>query len=215
MLLQLESLTLDPELPLVISDADEVLFEFMAALEAYLEDNGMYFDWSSFALTGNIRRRADAEVVAREEVRGHLGAFFASRTLELEPVPGASEALDRLSRRAQIVVLSNVPLEQRELRQRSLARHGMDYPVVANIGTKGAAVAELARRVSAPIFFLDDIPNNHTSVAAAAERVHRVHFIAHPRLASLLGPAEDSHYRADDWTAARTYIEARLDELGY
>ena len=214
-LCQLEALSLDSALPLIITDADEVLIEFMVALEAYLEECGMYFDWTAFSLSGTIRRRADRSVVGQEQVEGHLENFFASRTEELTPVPGAAEALAGLSRRAQIVVLTNLPLQHREVRQRSLARHGMNYPVIANVGAKGWAVRRLAEQVKAPVFFLDDIPRNHTSVATAAEWVYRVHLVADPRLGNLLGPAKDSHCRAADWAQARAVIERRLDEQGY
>lgn len=214
-LTQLEGLALEDATPLVISDADEVLIQFMAALEDYLEENGMYFDWSSFALSGNIRRRSDDGAVERDEIKALLETFFTNRVEELRPVPGAAQALAALARRAQIVVLTNIPMAQREMRQRNLARHGMDYPVIANVGGKGAAVRHLAERVAAPVFFLDDIPSHHAAVAAVADRVYRVHLIADPRLGTLLGKAEDSHFRADDWVEARAFIEERLDELGY
>ena len=214
-LAQLDELELDAATPLIVSDADEVLIEFMVALESYLERNGMFFDWSSFALSGNIRRRDDDSTVDHEVVKGHLEEFFAAHAHEMKPVPGAAEALAGLSRRAQIVILTNVPLRQREARRRSLAGHGMDYPVIANIGGKGAPVRQMAGRVEAPVFFLDDIPRNHTSVALAAERVLRLHFVADRRLAEMLEPAEDSHYRADDWPSARAIIERVLDEHGY
>lgn len=214
-LAQLEALDLDNARPLLISDADEVLLAFMAALERYLAAEELYFDWSSFALNGNIRRRADDGEVPWEAVKEHLERFFARHAHEMEPVPGAAAALAALAERAQIVVLSNVPLAQLAARRESLARHGMDYPLVANIGSKGPPVRHLAERVAAPLFFLDDIPRNHSSVARDAARVHRIHLIADRRLAELLGPAEDCHYRAPDWPAARAYIEARLDELGF
>lgn len=214
-LAQLDELDLDAATPLIVSDADEVLIEFMVALESYLERNGMFFDWSSFALSGNIRRRDDDSTVDREVVKGHLEKFFAAHAHEMKPVPGAAEALAGLSQRAQIVILTNVPMAQREARRRSLAGHGMDYPVIANIGGKGAPVRHMAERVEATVFFLDDIPRNHTSVALAAERVRRLHFVADPRLAEMLEPAEDSHYRADDWPSARAIIERVLDEHGY
>lgn len=214
-LAQLDELDLDAATPLIVSDADEVLIEFMVALESYLERNGMFFDWSSFALSGNIRRRDDDSTVDHEVVKSHLEEFFATHAHEMTPVPGAAEALAGLSERAQIVILTNVPLAQREVRRRSLSSHGMDYPVIANIGSKGAPVRHMAERVEAPVFFLDDIPRNHTSVALAAERVLRIHFVADPRLAEMLEPAEDSHYRSDDWPSARAIIERVLDEHGY
>ena len=91
----------------------------------------------------------------------------------------------------------------------------MGYPLVANIGEKGPAVGMLAERTAAPIYFIDDSPSHHTSVAREANHVFRLHFVANPRLAKLLDAAPDSHNRADDWPAARTIIEADLAARGF
>ncbi|MCG8695765.1 MAG: hypothetical protein MI806_31520 [Minwuiales bacterium] len=211
---QLQSLDLETGRPLIVSDADEVLFAFMASFETYLNNQQLSFDWSSFALTGNIRRESDNEPIDGQLVRDHLRRFFADHTEEMAPVPGAAEALDRLSARAQIVVLSNVPLPQLEARRRALAKHGMDYPLIANIGAKGGAVQRLAEQADAPTVFIDDIPHNHTSVRQSAAHVWRLHFVADPRLAALLGPAADSHHRTDNWSEALSAIETYLDRHG-
>ncbi len=217
---QLAALVLDGARPLIICDADEVLFEFMAGFETFLEDNGMFFDWRSFALAGNIHYRSTGGAAPRalpaDEVPGLIERFFAECTETLRPVPGAASALTALGqRRAQVVVLSNLPLDQRSARRRALVRHDMDYPLVANVGGKGPAVRDLAARVRAPVFFLDDIPHNHAAVSRAAADVVRLHFIADPRLARLLGPAAHCHHRADNWPEARAIIERHLDERGY
>ncbi len=204
---QLEALDLDPERPLVISDADEVLFAFMASFERHLLSHGLYFDWSSFALTGNVRRQADDRPVPEEEVKSSLEEFFRLRTGDIEPVPHAADSLASLVQAgAQVVVLSNIPRDQRQTRLRTLARHGMDYPLIANAGSKGPAVGWLAGAMRAPIAFLDDLPHHHAAVANAAETVLRVHFVADPRLAKLLGPAEHSHHRTGHWPEARDII---------
>lgn len=208
---QLAGLDLDPARPLVISDADEVLFAFMAGLEAYLGGIGLYFDWSSFALTGNIRRRDDDEAVEAAAVRDILMGFFAGHTDSLAPVPGAAAALADLSARgAQVVVLSNVPRDQKAAREGALARHGMAYPLIANSGGKGAAVRALAARTRAGAVFIDDIPIHHAEVARAADAVMRLHFVADPRLARLLEPAEHCHHRIDTWPEARPVIARHL-----
>lgn len=212
---QIDALSLDPEQPLIISDADEVILEFVKGLEAYLEQQGMYLELTSYALTGNIRDTKSREAVSSDAVKELLANFFADRTAHVSPVPGAADALRSLSGRTQIVVLTNVPLAQREVRQNALAAHGMNYPVVANSGAKGAAVARMAGRTEAPVFFLDDIPRNIASVAQHAAHVVRLHFVADPRLARLIEPAEDSHARHDDWPSARAYIEAHLSAKGY
>jgi len=212
---QLEQLRLQAGRPLIVTDADEVLFAFMAGFEGYLQSQGLYFDWRSFALTGNIRERDSDLPIEGARVQSLLLAFFEAHTEALQPVPGAAAGLARLATRSQIVVLSNLPLANRAARQRALVAQGMDYPLVANIGTKGEAVRHLEQMVRAPVFFIDDIPRNHTSVRQAVETALCLHFVADPRLAELLGPAEHSHHRADNWPAAVSYIEERLAELGY
>jgi hypothetical protein len=212
---QLDGLVLDAARPLIISDCDEVLCLFMQSFEDYLAAQGLYFDWASYALSGNVRRLADKLSVPADQVAPLVEAFFTAHTEAIEPVPGAAESLAALSARAQIVVLTNIPPNHRRRRIAALARHGMDYPVVANIGTKGEVVRHLAEQVAAPVFFLDDSPRNLRSVAEAAAQVERLHFVADVRLYELLGPVTEHHLRTTDWAAARVFIERRLAEQGY
>lgn len=212
---QIDSVVLEASRPLIICDADGVLVEFMTAFEAYLEYRGCYFDWASFRLVGNVRRRADDEPIDAGEVRTILDDFYKEKTEDLEPLPGAATALSAMSDRAQIVVLSNIPPHAREGRARCLERHGMDYPVITNAGGKGPAVRRLSARADAPTVFIDDIPRNHTSVAQAADHVTRIHFVADRRLAELFGPSEDSHHQAADWTEAHAIIERCFADRGF
>ena len=214
-LTQLEALQLAPNRPLIISDADEVIFAFVRGLEAYLLDNGHFMDLKSFAMRGNIRDSETGEAVSAHAVKELINDYFLERTEQIEPVDGAAAALEALAQRAQILVLSNTPLVCYEARRRALVKNGMDYPLVANIGKKGAAVAYLANQLRAPIFFLDDIPHNITSVARLAHVVIRVHFIADYRLRDFLGQAEDADVRIDDWPGVQQYIEARLTAAGF
>jgi len=212
---QLDALRLQPGRPLVITDADEVLFQFMRGLEGYLEGQDLYFNWASFALYGNIRRRSDDNPLDHVDLARHLDAFFASHAAELDAVEGAAAALAALSERAQIVVLSNVPLPQAGARATALRRHGMDYPLVANRGPKGAAVHQLALRVSAPAVFIDDIPQNHKSVRASGAPVHCLHFVADKRLAALLGPSEHCDLTCRDWPELQAAIEGYFAAQGH
>ncbi|MCW5750474.1 MAG: hypothetical protein KIT81_04950 [Alphaproteobacteria bacterium] len=212
---QLAGLRPRADRPLIVTDADEVLFLFMRGFETFLRQNGFYFDWVSYALVGNIRRTHDESPAGADEARGLLGRFFEERTETMEPVPGAADALHRLARRADIVVLSNLPIAQRAARSRALARAGMDFPLIANQGMKGAAVRHLAEGIAAPVFFIDDIPHHHASVRKHAEHVQRLHFIADARLAGLLGPSEDCHHRAELWPDAFAWIDGHLVRAGY
>jgi len=203
---QIAELRLVPNRPLIAVDADEVLFYFMRGLESALAAEGLYFTWNSFALLGNIRHRGDDTPLTPEACRDLLDRFFTNHTAALGPVDGAAGALERLSRNADIVVLSNVPLSAKAKREEALTRHGMPYPVVANTGPKGPAMAALVAHGPAAAVFIDDIPQNHASVAAYAPEVQRLHFVADPRLAALLPPTRHSHARLANWEE----LEARI-----
>jgi hypothetical protein len=204
---QLADLDIAPNKPLIITDADEVLFNFMQGLELFLEEQDLFFEWTSFALHGNIKRKQGKVAVPSEEIPALLDQFFAEYTHRLPAVKGASEHLHRLSEHAQILVLSNVPPKYADMRIAGLKDCGMDFPLIANVGPKGRVVNYLTRTLEKPAFFIDDIPHNHGSVKKHADHVHRLHFIADERLAGLLGPAEDSHARLNSWPEIYSYIQ--------
>ncbi len=206
---QIETLELDPDRPLVISDADEVLLQFMRQFEIYLDRNDMWIDLSSFRLQGNIKYKGSDEAVDMTN-RNIIDDFFVAETLNFSPVEGAAEALNALSQEAQIIILTNLPLAQKSERQINLSKHGMDYPVIVGSGLKGPAVKSLGEKINAPLFFLDDIPHNINSVAEYVPTSGRIHMIADPRLSKLIGAAEGASARIDQWQEAQAWI---LDKL--
>ncbi|MEC8518226.1 MAG: hypothetical protein VYC76_07285 [Pseudomonadota bacterium] len=206
---QIETLELDPDRPLVISDADEVLLQFMRQFEIYLDRNDMWIDLSSFRLQGNIKYKGSDDAVDMTN-RNIIDDFFAAETLNFSPVEGAAEALNALSKEAQIIILTNLPLAQKSERQINLSKHGMDYPVIVGSGLKGPAVKSLGEKINAPLFFLDDIPHNINSVAEYVPTSGRIHMIADPRLSKLIGAAEGASARIDQWQEAQAWI---LDKL--
>ena len=52
---QIDELSLDSNRPLLLCDADEVLFQFVRGLERHLETQGFHLDLISFSLFGNIK----------------------------------------------------------------------------------------------------------------------------------------------------------------
>lgn len=208
---QLAEMKLDPGRPLIISDADEVLFDFMATFVGYVEEQGHYYDWKSFALTGNIRRPSNNEALSPPEVRDLINTFFAERTETIPAVEGAAASLEALAKDGvQVLVLSNLPLAQREDRARALSRNGMPYPIVANAGLKGPTVRALAAQIEGAAAFIDDIGHHHESVAQHAEDVHRLHFSSHPRLRALQGHIPTAHHQAESWDELEAELRARL-----
>jgi len=196
--------------PLIICDADEVLLLFIAGLERFMAPKGLYLDLAFFGITGNVKRRDDGAALAAAEVSALIQEFFATAIADLDPAPGAADALDALSAHADIVILTNVPAAHRAARAAHLAGLGMNYPVLANAGPKGPAVAELASERSGPIFFIDDLHPNIASVAEKAAHVTRIHFIADPRLKALAPPSKHAHHLAANWPDAEAFIRRQL-----
>lgn len=213
--LQLETVKLDRGRPLLICDADEVLFAFMEGFERFLHAQDHFYAWRSYHLAGNVRRRQGGGVIDDAGVADLLGRYWDAHAEDMPLVPGAPDALKALAQRLQILILTNVPFEHRTARERALRRHGMAYPTVANAGLKGPAVGWLKARVKAPTFFVDDSPRHHSSVAAHAPSVKRLHFVGDRRLAGLLDKAPDSHFRTDTWASARAVIERELGKAGH
>ena len=205
---------LAPGRPLIVCDADEVLLQFLGGLEAYLPGQGLYLDLAGYALTGSIRRAGTGEPLPQAEVGPLIKAFHATAGLDLRPVAGAAEALSGLAAHAQIVILTNVADELAAARRANLAGHGMDYPVVPNAGLKGAAVAALAGRAGAPVFFIDDIPHHHASVAEAVPGAHQIHFVADERLFRLATASPHAGLFTSNWAEAAAHIHDTLKTGG-
>ena len=208
---EIEDLPILPDRPLIISDADEVILQFMTGLEKFLNSQGYWIDLSSYAIHGNVKKNNEDTPIPNENVTDLIKAFFSTHTETIEVVPEAPGVLQKLSDKSQIVILSNVPSASKEARIRCLTSQGVDFPVIANSGPKGPAVAALAARVDAPTFFLDDIPHHITSVAETAPDVRRIHFVADERLARLIQPAEHSDHRIDDWHELHDIIVGEIN----
>lgn len=197
--------------PLLILDCDEVILRFAAPFRQWLRDTqGMELRFTSFSLTRDLRRIADGSPVTVEEFPALLNGFFADGQELQAPVPGVADALAGLSCDMDIVVLTNIADVHRARRASVLRRAGLDFPVHANRGPKGAAVAALAQGRRA--IFVDDLPPHHQSVADLAGAVGRLHMVADPVLRPLIAPAPAAHARIDDWHAAAPWIRAHIEE---
>ena len=116
----LQALGLSRARPLVLVDVDEVLGLFMRGFGAFLEEQGLEFRIDRFALFQNIYRPGAAEHLEIGEGRKLFDVFFGTRCHEIEPAPGAIGALNRLARRAEILILSNAPADAERLRSQWL-----------------------------------------------------------------------------------------------
>lgn len=208
---QLDAISLDSARPLVICDADDVLFHFLAGFAAFLVERGLYFDWTSYSLDGTIHDAEDKRALTLEKAGALLNEFF-DHVEDLEPIDGASQALAAIAETAQIVIMTNIPARVSEERRRSLDQHGLSYPMVMNVGGKGPAVKYLASRAGRPTVFIDDMPRQHASVAKTSRDIVLLHFVAEPRLAALLGKVAECHHKATSWPQAQQIITDLLNE---
>ena len=208
---QIGGLKLEAHRPLIICDADEVLFQFVKSLDTWLRTRDHYLDLQSFAITGNIKHMETQVPWPADQIKALLKDFFIEGTRDEIPVPGAADALQALTDIAQIVVLTNISETAHEARRAALIKCGMPYQVIANEGAKGAAAMALAERASRPVIFLDDLPPNISSVRRGIPHAHIIHFIGDPHLASLIGKAPDANHRIDDWFEAGQVIRSIIE----
>ena len=210
-LTQLDAIPMESTRPLVVCDADDVLFHFLAGFAAFLVERGLYFDWTSYSLDGTIHHADGTHTLALEKAGALLDEFF-DHVEDLEPIDGAPQALAAIAEWAQIVIMTNIPARVSEGRRRSLDRHGLPYPMVTNIGGKGPAVKYLASKTGRPTVFIDDMPRQLASVAKNSREVVLVHFVAEPRIEALLGEAPQCHHKATSWPEAQRIVDGVLNE---
>ena len=201
---------LRPGRPLVITDADGVLLQFVAGFERYLARHDLYLDLTSYRLHGNIKRRDDGTAVLDVEATVLIEDFRANLD-DLDAVEGAREALAEIGRLADIIVLSNVNETQAPARLRNLLSLGLDFPLVINQGSKGPAVKALAARAAAKCFFIDDVPAHLADAANAAPDVYLIHLAESARLRDLIALSFRAHCYATGWQEAKSFI---LEHLG-
>jgi hypothetical protein len=206
---RLLDLGLDVSRPLVIVDVDEVLGLFVKGFGAFLETEGLEMRLERFALFQNIYRPGEREPVSFDEAKACYDRFFGSRCADLEPTPGAAAALQKLSRKAEILVLSNAPVEAETSRRQWLHKHGLRFPLVINRGPKGPMTAALVAQGRGRSAFIDDLIPHLDSVAEHAPQTATFQHVADPRLRAL-APRSDRHVRIDDWRLLGEALEAAV-----
>ncbi|MFI4964982.1 MAG: hypothetical protein ACHP9T_06395 [Caulobacterales bacterium] len=205
----LESLGLARDRPLVIVDVDEVLGLFMMSFGAFIAERGYELRFERFALFQNIYRPGAAEHLDLAEGRELFNAFFRTGCGEIEPAPGAADALRRLKPRAEILILSNAPAEAERLRGEWLRRHGLPRALILSSGPKGPITAGLAAQTSGKSAFVDDLLSNLDSVADHSPATATFQHVADLRLRPL-APRSERHPRIDDWAELGEAIAAAI-----
>jgi hypothetical protein len=205
----LESLGLARDRPLVIVDVDEVLGLFMKGFGAFVAERGYELRFERFALFQNLFRPGATEHLDIAEGRKLFDEFFRTGCGEIEPAPGAVEALRKLKRRAELLILSNAPAEAERLRGDWLKRHGLPHALILSSGPKGPITAGLVAQTNAKSAFVDDLLPNLDSVGEHSPQTATFQHVADLRLRPL-APRSEHHPRIDDWTELGEAIEASI-----
>jgi hypothetical protein len=196
----------------VVVDVDEVLGLFLQGFGRYLsEAHGLELRVERYGLFENIFQPGSVEPLPREKGKAVFAGFFRTHCDQMEPVPGAVAALERLARRAGIVILSNAPAEAESLRAGWLKRHGLPYPLLLNTGLKGPTTAALVGQSLGRSAFVDDLLQNLDSVAEHAPRTATFQHVADEQLRPL-APRSERHARIDDWTELGLALEQAVAE---
>ena len=200
--------------PLIVTDCDEVLLHMVVPFRHWLDEvHGVHFEMRGQEFTDALRHKDSGDILERELVWTLLNAFFATEMHRQQPIVGAVEALARLSRIADIEVLTNIGEQAHAGRVEQLRMLGIEHPVHWNQGGKGAPLARIvARRQPSVAVFIDDLGIHHQSVAKHAPHVWRLHMIGEPEIAGSVPAEADAHARIDDWASAEAWIITRFDD---
>ena len=194
-----KSLKIDNNLPLLICDADEVIFEFMESFDNYLELNDMYFSYESFKLNGNIFNKKNNIAINNIYIPSIISKFFEEYALKMPLIKGAKSALKKLSKVMNIIILSNIPKTYAANRIQCLNSNDMHYQLISNDGPKNIKCLELEKLTNKKVFFIDDLPNQISSVSSNCKNITTIHFLQNKKLLKIVPEVKNCAYKANNW----------------
>jgi len=190
---------LDPQIPLLICDVDEVVLHFVAPFEAFLDNKKAQLQKKSFKLSGNIIDLPTGQAYSMEESGELIQEFHHISVDQQDPVEGAVQGLQQLSEIYEIVFLTNVAAALTDRRRAHLTSIGAPYPVLQNEGSKADMVRLLSKDLTAPIVFIDDLPPHHSAVKAMDPRINCVHFMADATFRSIVSFDGEIATKTESW----------------
>ncbi len=196
---QLESISLNSSRPVIISDADEVILHFSDMLSEYLLTQGMYVNFISYALEGNIKYTDTDKAVDSGLFREILDDYFENYVEKQPLVKDVAEHLENLSALCDIVILTNIPHNFASRRRKQLSDSGLNYPMISSSGPKGPVMKVIRDMTPEKLIFIDDISHHHKSVAKAVPDALRIQYIANDHLNSIEEKSKYCHHRCRDW----------------
>ena len=203
--------------PLIVSDCDEVLLHMVAHFKAWLEESeGVDFNLQGNNFAQSMRWQESGEPVGEKDIWRLLGGFFDTEMGRQNPIEGAIESLNALSRDADVVILTNLVDKRRDDRTRQLIEHGLDAKVYTNQGPKGPALAKIVAEFDpSHAIFIDDLSQHIRSARETDPRISTLHLCGEPLLAPHIDCAFEAGHadaRIDNWAEALPWLQSRLEK---
>ena len=206
MIQNIKNIQIKKSLPLLICDADEVIFEFMKSFEKYLKENQMYFLYKSFNLNGNIFSSKNNKPINTKMIPNTISNFFKNYTSKMPLINGAKNSLKELNKIMNIIILSNIPEVYALDRYNYLKKNNMNYYFLYNKGPKGDICKKLKQLTNKKTFFMDDLPNQLISVKKLSKEITTIHFLQNKKLLKILPKYIECDHKARDWLEAKNII---------
>ncbi len=197
--------------PLIVCDVDEVIVDFVAGLDTYLEQRTLFLSRETYALTGNIHDRQTGEPIDQGRCAALIADYQSTAVHLADAVHGSIAALLDLAGWCEIKLLTNIQEAHEAARRSHLERLGLSFPVTANTGDKGPAVRALANAHrltygSAPVVFLDDSRGHLLSAKHHVDGISLIQFIADDAFRALVRPTSEIGLITGDWREAHDFI---------
>ena len=207
-LAQLEALEAGTR-PLIVSDIDEVILNFVQPFKDYLDHQGFVLRTETYQLTGNVFPKDSDAPTPGPEVFKMLSHFFVTQADWQDLVNGALPALNRLAKHFDVVLLTAMPHAHREERIAFMREIGVPFPILTVESDKGHSVAHLAQGRPS-VAFIDDLAHNHVSVAEHAPETHLFQYMAYREFDGPLPvPPLHTQYH-EDWDTMEKAIHKAL-----
>ena len=193
--------------PLIISDVDDVILEFIAPYQRFLESRAMKFIPRSFKLLGNVVMVEDETPVDQEAIQKSLHDFFSEQHVWQQPFEHVLTSLESLALEADIVFLTAMPPQFAEIRRLHLDALGLRFPLIATEDAKGPVAARLhAVAGKAPAVFVDDMAHNLASVAEHIPDCLLISLAPTSEVHVMAPVPPSAAIKAADWSEASVHI---------
>ena len=192
--------------PLLVSDIDEVVLEFLTPFDRYLRANGHTLLPRSFRLHGNIVSLQTGIEATHDMVDAFEDGFYEDQGNWQFPVFKAVDTLHELSNHADIVFLTAMPPKFHMQRRAFLDQTSLSYPMVSTVEPKGQVLKELHGNRDVPVLFIDDIARNLESVRSHLPSCCLLHLMANQEFRKMAPKTADDILCADDWDHAKLLI---------